>query len=115
MKRKILEIINKNGIRDAGFCDYSLVKERLLPCRALQRLPENAKTVILLLFPYKVRNAHPENICQICLGAGLPRYNAKISFPFPDDGNYPVAEEQEIIVVKGDGRAVCDYPCRRRL
>ena len=47
MKRKILEIINKNGIRDAGFCDYSLVKERLLPCRALQRLPENAKTVII--------------------------------------------------------------------
>ena len=40
MKRKILEIINKNGIRDAGFCDYSLVKERLLPCRALQRLPD---------------------------------------------------------------------------
>ena len=72
MKQKILEIINKNGIRDAGFCDYSLVKERLLPCRALRRLPENAKTVILLLFPYKVRDAHPENICRY---ASVPDYH----------------------------------------
>lgn len=72
MKQRILEIINKNGIRDAGFCNYSLVKERLLPCRALQRLPENAKTVILLLFPYKVRDAHPENICRY---AAVPDYH----------------------------------------
>ena len=72
MKRKILEIINKNGIRDAGFCAFDLVKERLLPCRALRRLPENAKTVILLLFPYKVRDAHPENICRY---ASVPDYH----------------------------------------
>ena len=72
MKQKILEIINKNGIRDAGFCAFDLVKERLLPCRALRRLPENAKTVILLLFPYKVRDAHPENICRY---ASVPDYH----------------------------------------
>ena len=72
MKRKILEIINKNGIRDAGFCAFDLVKERLLPCRAMRRLPENAKTVILLLFPYKVRDAHPENICRY---ASVPDYH----------------------------------------
>lgn len=72
MKQKILEIINKNGIRDAGFCAFDLVKERLLPCRALRRLPKNAKTVILLLFPYKVRDAHPENICRY---ASVPDYH----------------------------------------
>ena len=72
MKRKILEIINKNGIRDAGFCAFDLVKERLLPCRAMRRLPENAKKVILLLFPYKVRDAHPENICRY---AAVPDYH----------------------------------------
>ena len=35
-----------------GFSDFSLVKDSLIPCAAVKRLPENAKTVISVLFPY---------------------------------------------------------------
>ena len=35
-----------------GFCPFSLVSDRLLDCRAKSRIPENAKTVIVCLFPY---------------------------------------------------------------
>lgn len=72
MKEKIIEIINKNGIRDVGFCAFDTVKDRLLQCRAIARIPENAKTVILLLFPYKVKTEHPENICRY---AAVPDYH----------------------------------------
>ncbi len=35
-----------------GFSSFDDIKNSLLPCRALERLPENAKTVISVLFPY---------------------------------------------------------------
>lgn len=35
-----------------GFSDFSLIKDSLIPCAAVKRLPENAKTVISVLFPY---------------------------------------------------------------
>mgnify|MGYP003345812186 CR=1 FL=1 len=35
-----------------GFSDFERVKDRLSDCRAKNRIPENAKTVISVLFPY---------------------------------------------------------------
>ena len=35
-----------------GFSAFSDVSESLIPCRAKARIPENAKTVISILFPY---------------------------------------------------------------
>ena len=35
-----------------GFSSFDDIKDSLLPCRAALRLPENAKTVISVLFPY---------------------------------------------------------------
>ena len=35
-----------------GFSDFDLIKDRLIDCRAKARLPENARTVISVLFPY---------------------------------------------------------------
>lgn len=35
-----------------GFCPFDKIKDSLIECRALKRLPENAKTVIVTLFPY---------------------------------------------------------------
>lgn len=35
-----------------GFSSFSAVRDRLLDCRAKARLPENAETVISVLFPY---------------------------------------------------------------
>ena len=71
MKNKISSIINSCGIKDVGFCTFSEVSEKLLDCRALQRIPENAKTVILLLFPYKVRESRPQILSRY---AAVPDY-----------------------------------------
>jgi len=35
-----------------GFSSFDKVRDMLIPCRAISRNPENAKTVISVLFPY---------------------------------------------------------------
>ncbi len=35
-----------------GFCSFDKIKDSLLPCAAAKRIPENAQTVISILFPY---------------------------------------------------------------
>ena len=72
MRDKIKSIINKVGIKDVGFCAYNKVSEKLIECRAKQRLPKNAKTVIVCLFPYKVKELPPENISRY---AAVPDYH----------------------------------------
>ena len=42
------------GLGDYGICPFSAVEDKLLSCMAKGRLPENAKSVICVLFPYKV-------------------------------------------------------------
>lgn len=72
MKDKITKIINKVGIKDVGFCAFSEISHTLLDCRAKERLPEGAKTVILLIFPYKVREEKPQGISRY---AAVPDYH----------------------------------------
>ena len=60
MKSNITDILNACGIKNIGFCDFNLIKNRLLDCRAKNRLPQNAKTVIMCAFPYKVNEQPPE-------------------------------------------------------
>lgn len=72
MKNKIIKICNECGIEDIGFCEYSEVSDHLLNCRALGRIPQNAKTIILLLFPYKVKEESPELISRY---SSVPDYH----------------------------------------
>lgn len=44
-----------------GFSAFSAVKDRLLDCRAKARLPENAETVISVLFPYYLGEDYYQN------------------------------------------------------
>ena len=37
---------------DFGFCSFESLEARLISCRALNRIPENAQGVITVLFPY---------------------------------------------------------------
>ncbi len=48
-----MENIVKQFIADFGVCGFADVADRLLPCAAKKRLPENAKSVLLCLFPYR--------------------------------------------------------------
>lgn len=45
-----------------GICKFDDVKKRLLECRAKSRLPDNAKSVIVMLFPYYLGEDNYENI-----------------------------------------------------
>ena len=44
-----------------GFSAFSDVSDSLIPCRAKERIPENAKTVISVLFPYYLGEKAYEN------------------------------------------------------
>ena len=55
-----------------GFCPFSAVENALLECRAKQRLPHDAKTVICFAFPYKVKDEPPKNISRY---AAVPDYH----------------------------------------
>ncbi len=60
------------GIEEVAFCDFGFVADKLLDCRAKARLPQNAKTVIMALFPYKVKDTPPTNISRY---AAVPDYH----------------------------------------
>lgn len=63
MKKKIEKILRLSGIEDYGFCSFEEVGQ-LLICSAAKRLPERAKTIISVIFPYKVKNTPPLNISR---------------------------------------------------
>ncbi len=72
MKEKIKKIFADCDVPAVGFCSFSAVSGHLLSCRAVSRLPENSKTVIICVFPYKVEDAPPENISRY---AAVPDYH----------------------------------------
>ncbi len=45
-----------------GVCSFSFVSDGLLECRAKERLPRNAKSVIVYLFPYYLGEEYYRNI-----------------------------------------------------
>ena len=47
MTEKIKEILYEADIKDVGFCSFDDIKDHLLECRALSRIPKNAKSVIV--------------------------------------------------------------------
>lgn len=55
-----------------GVCAFNEVEDKLLPCRNLSLIPKGAKSVILFVFPYKVKEEKPQNICRY---AAVPDYH----------------------------------------
>lgn len=72
MKAEIINTLNQFGIKNIGFCDFLSLRDRLLDCRAKSRLPQNAKTVIICAFPYKVKDTPPQFLSRY---AALPDYH----------------------------------------
>lgn len=73
MESKLLSILHNHHIPVYGTIPYQAVSERLIPCRGVRRIPEHAKTVILMLFPYYIA-PFPER--NISLYAVVPDYHA---------------------------------------
>lgn len=72
MKEKIREIFRCAGIKDIAFCEFERLTSHLIECRALGRIPQKSKTVIMCVFPYKVQTQEPDNISRY---AAVPDYH----------------------------------------
>lgn len=54
---KIIDDIFKySGIKLWGKCSFEYLKDKLIPCRAINKIPENSNTVLCCLFPYAVKD-----------------------------------------------------------
>jgi len=49
---QIADIVTAGGIAAFGVCDFAHVKAHLLPCCAVQELPQNPRSIISCVFPY---------------------------------------------------------------
>ena len=45
-------------------CSFGAVSDKLINCRKKAEIPENAKSIIMFAFPYKVKNEKPLNISR---------------------------------------------------
>lgn len=104
MNNIIIKTANSFGICDIGFCAFNTVKSRLLECRAAMRIPQNAASIILFLFPYKVREERPEKISRyaavpdyhtVC-GEYLKKIKTALEAEFPDNGFEPFIDNSPI-------------------
>ena len=64
LKEFLAKIFSENSIEYYGFCDFLPFENELLNCSAKLRLPKNSKTIITMLFPYKVLEDKPLNISR---------------------------------------------------
>lgn len=69
---RIRPILTGLGIPDAGAVSFSSC-EPLLSCRAAERIPPGARTVIVCLFPYLVPDQGPRNISRYAAGPDYHR------------------------------------------
>jgi len=68
---RIRAVFEKEGIREVGAVSFGSVKP-LLDCRAVSRIPKNAKTVIAVLFPYYIGDFEKRNISRYAI---VPDYH----------------------------------------
>lgn len=62
MRERLIKLLRAKTSLDFGFCSFDRIKENLIDCRAKLRIPQNAKTVISFVFPYRCSNDFPLNI-----------------------------------------------------
>lgn len=72
MKEKIGRALSAAEIYEWRVAAFADTAEHLIECRAKARLPENAKSIIMVAFPYKVKEEGPKNISRY---AAVPDYH----------------------------------------
>ena len=68
---KLQEILERNQIFSFGVCDYRKITE-FLPCRNAERIPQDAKSVIVCAFPYYTGEHPGANVCKYAM---VPDYH----------------------------------------
>ncbi len=104
MKEKISKIFADCSIPQVGFFDLGVLDGKYIPCRAVSRIPENARTAIMCVFPYKVEDIPPENISRyaavpdyhtVC-GGMLEKVCQKLCAAFPEQKFVPFIDNSPI-------------------
>ena len=78
-----------------GVCSFKHFENALIPCRAINRIPDNAKSVIVYLFPYYLSEENYKNInlskyavsedYHIICGEYLKKAAAELSLLYPQN------------------------------
>ncbi|MGI5959743.1 MAG: epoxyqueuosine reductase [Massiliimalia sp.] len=71
---RLKEILNQHQIQEYGICSFE-PSWGFLPCRQLERIPPEAKSVIVCAFPYYVPCNEPSNLCAY---ARVPDYHTVV-------------------------------------
>lgn len=66
-----------SDILPVGVCEYARLADNLFGCRALSRLPQNARSVIVYLFPYYLGEDFYKN-ANISKYAAVPDYHTAV-------------------------------------
>ena len=89
MNETVKKLLFHKDIYNVGFCRFSDVKDHLIDCRAKSRIPNGAKTVIMVFFPYRTKKEKPQNISRY---AAVPDYH-KICGRYLEEGIKALREE----------------------
>lgn len=73
MTDRVKKIISQ-FTQDFGFCDFKSVEPHLIECAGKRRIPENAKTVITVIFPYCLDEEMYEDL-NVSRYAAVPDYH----------------------------------------
>ncbi|MBQ7654723.1 MAG: epoxyqueuosine reductase [Clostridia bacterium] len=73
MKEKVEKIISR-FTEDFGFCEFEKVAPHLIECANKRKIPESAKTVITVIFPYCLDDELYENL-NVSRYAAVPDYH----------------------------------------
>lgn len=68
----LAKVMAAHGLTAFGVCAFAPLRERLLPCRAMSRLPEAARSVIVAAFPYRFAGEGRRNVSYY---AAVPDYH----------------------------------------
>ena len=71
---RLKAILNNHQIRSFGICSYE-GNSQFLPCRNRERIPENAKSVIVCAFPYYTGEHPGANVCKYAM---VPDYHVVV-------------------------------------
>lgn len=96
------------GMPDIGICKFSRLADSLINCRAKARIPDNADSVIVAVFPYRVTVERTVNISRY---AAVPDYHkvcgdmlnaaaGRLLMEYPDNLFVPFIDNSPIHEVK---------------
>ncbi len=94
----------ENIVGECGVCAFADIKDNLLPCRKIKEIPKNAKSVVVFIFPYRVKEEKPLNISRyaaVCVYHTvvqniLEKHCEKIRKAFPQNVFVPFCDNSPI-------------------